>query len=488
MANSYLSKSLFMLGLQCPKALYLEKYRPELKTGPTESQERLFSLGADVHLIARELFPGGTEIPHEGLTFRQKIAETASMIQNRAETVYEATFSHDGVLVKADIIRRMPEGWELFEVKSSTDLKDIHLDDIAIQYYVLSGSGVPVYRASIVHIDNQYERNGALDPGKLFVRRDVTALVRDRQPDVSRQLQEMRQMLGDRVPDIDIGEQCGNPYECGFREHCWGHVPEYSVFDLGGSRSTMFELYRQGMVRLEDIPPDALPAKQRFVRDAYIARSELFDRDQVGEFLDSLWYPLYFLDFETFSLPVPPFDGTRPYQHIPYQYSLHCLASRESELEHAEFLALPGVDPRRELAEHLVSCIPRGACILAYNAPYEARILKELCDWLPGKRAEISRIVENLRDLAVPFRQRLVYRWEMMGSYSQKAVLPSLVPTMSYDDLEVRNGEMATDAYFRMCACHDEQEMAAIRQALLRYCRTDTLGMVELVNKLRERV
>jgi hypothetical protein len=250
-------------------------------------------------------------------------------------------------------------------------------------------------------------------------------------------------MLRGRVPDTDIGGQCGNPYECGFGERCWEHIPEYSVFDPGGSRSTMFELYKGGMVRLEDIPPDALSARQRFVLDAYAARSVLFDREQAGEFPGSLWYPLCFLDFETFSVPVPLFDGARPYQRIPYQYSLRYPAGRESELQHAEFLAMPGADSGKDLVEHLLSRIPKGACVLAYNAPYEARILKELSGWLPGMRPEIPGIAENLRDLAAPFRQRLAYHWEMTGSYSRKAVLPSLVPSMGYDGLEIRNGGMA---------------------------------------------
>ena len=250
----------------------------------------------------------------------------------------------------------------------------------------------------------------------------------------------------------------------------------------------MFELYKRGMVRLEDIPPDALSAKQRFVLDAYAARSELFDREQAKEFLDSLWYPLCFLDFETFSVPVPPFDGARPYRHIPYQYPLHYPAGRESELQHAEFLAMPGADPGKDLAEDLLSRIPKGACVLAYMRRTRRGSSRRLSDWLPGMRAEIPGIAGNLRDLAAPFRQRPAYHWEMTGSYSWKAVLPSLVCSMGYGGLEIRNGGMAANAYFRMCAAHDRREIAAIRQALFRYCRMDTLGMVELVRKLRGRI
>ena len=287
------------------------------------------------------------------------------------------------------------------------------------------------------------------------------------------------------VPAIDIGEQCDDPYECDFMGHCWQHIPEDSVFTLKRRGVNKFDLYRQGIVRLEQIPPDVLNDVQRMQVEFFLEKKETVNREAVREFLDSLWYPLYFLDFETFMSAVPPFDGTRPYQQIPYQYSIHFLVREGAELHHREFLAEPNVDPREELAGMLVAEIPDDACVLAYNASFETRILKGLAERLPQYAGTIESIVSNMRDLMAPFRRRDVYHWQMKGSHSQKAVLPALVPDLSYEGMEVADGEMAMNAYWAMCAAEDPSEVRRIRTSLLEYCKLDTLGMVRLLEKLR---
>ncbi len=481
----HLSKSLFIRGLQCHKSLYLDRYHPELRTAASVSQERVFQFGHDVGSLAHDLFPGGIEIPHEELTHEEKIQKTAAEIRDGTKTLYEATFSHDDVLVKADILNRVENGWNLYEVKASTGLKEVYLNDIAVQYYVIAGSGLPLSRAFLVHINNRYVRKGSIDVTQLFVFEDVTEAVKARQASVVEALGVMRRALKGTLPEIDIGPHCNDPYPCDFIDHCWKHIPEYSVFDLKGSTAKLFDLYNRGLVRLEDIPPDMVSGSRRMVLEAFLHKKEFANGERIGDFLDSLWYPLYFLDFETFAVPVPPCDGTRPYQHVPYQYSLHYLVNEQAELCHREFLAEPNIDPRRELAERLVAEIPDNACILAFNAPYEARILQELAEYLPEYAEKIEKMCNNIQDLAVPFRKKDVYHWRMMGSYSQKAVLPALVPDLSYEGLEVADGGMAMEAYFRMCGCRDPVELDKIRKDLLDYCRTDTLGMVKILEKLR---
>lgn len=292
-------------------------------------------------------------------------------------------------------------------------------------------------------------------------------------------------MLNGPMPAIDIGEWCNDPYECDFGGHCWQHIPEDSVFALKGKGVDQFDLYRQGIIRLEQIPLDVLNDAQRMQVEFFLEKKEMVNRDAVREFLDSIWYPLYFLDFETFKSPIPPFDGTRPYQQIPYQYSIHFLEREGAELGHHEFLAEPNVDPREELTRRLVEEIPADACVIAYNSSFEAGILKELAGWLPQYAGTIESIISNLRDLMTPFRRRDVYHWQMMGSYSQKAVLPALVPDLSYEGMEVADGGMAMDAYARMCESDDPAEIEKIRKALLEYCGLDTMGMVRILERLR---
>lgn len=483
--GTYLSKSLYIRGLQCHKSLYLDRYQPELRDKVSERKRVLFVGGTEVGLLTRESFPGGVEVPYEGLSLREQLNMTASEVRKGTKTLYEAAFSYNEVFVKVDILHKTQSGWELYEVKQSTKLEEVHVSDVALQYYVLKGSDLPISKAFLMHINNEYVRHGEIEVEKLFVIKDVTERVKVEQSFVAERLDNMRKMLNGPMPDIDIGTWCDDPYECDFKGSCWQHIPEDSVFTLKRKGVNPFDLYRQGIIRLDQIPIGVLNDAQRMQAQFYLEKKESVNTDAVQEFLNLLWYPLYFLDFETFLSPIPPFEGTRPYQQIPYQYSIHFLEHDGAALAHLEFLAQPNVDPREELTRRLLSEIPNDACVLAYNSSFEVRILKELAEWLPQYACKIERIVSNMRDLMAPFRSRDVYHWQMKGSYSQKAVLPALVPNLSYEGMEVADGEMAMEAYLAMGRAKDPAEVRRIRTSLLEYCKLDTLGMVRLLEKLR---
>jgi hypothetical protein len=482
----YLSKSLVMKGLRCHKSLYLHKFHPELRDEVSEAQEALFQSGHEVGTYARQLFPGGFEVPYEDLSLEEQLNMTKREIKCGARILYEPAFSYDNVFVKADILRKARQGWELYEVKGSTGRKEVYLDDVAVQYYVLKGAGIRISKASAVYLNKQYIRNGDIDPSALFVIDDVTKAVRDKQRFVADEIADMREALGRGVPDIDIGGHCTDPYDCDFYGHCWQHIPEYSVFNLDGrGRVKPLDLYRQGIVELKDAPKEILSKKQNIQLESFLQKKEYVNKAGLKQFLDSLWYPLYFLDFETFSCAIPTFSGTRPYQNIPHQYSLHYLKRKGARLGHREFLAEPNIDPREELAGNLVSEIPDNACVLAYHASYEIGRLKDLAVSYPRYRKKLQRIVENVRDLEIPFKKKDVYHWKMKGSSSQKYVLPALVPQLSYEEMEISNGGMAVQAYFRTCESQDQSEIEAIRKALLDYCKLDTIGMVRILERLR---
>lgn len=483
----FLSKSLFIKGVQCHKALYLHRYCPELKDPVPSSRQAIFDSGHEVGLIARELFPGGVEIPFDAGNYDSQVALTARAIADGAETIYEGAFRHGGIFVKADILHRGESGWEIYEVKSSTGMKDIYQSDVAVQFYVLNGAGIPVTQAFLIHINNQYVRHGAIDPGKIFHIEDVTGSVKKQQKAVREEITAQAAVLEGGTPAIDIGPQCRNPYDCDFIGHCWQHIPEVSVFSLKGNRKLQFSLYSQGIVSLDDVVLAELPQPQRQQVEAYKNQQVDIRRDEIEGFLDTLRYPLCFLDFETFNDAIPRYDGLRPYQHVPYQYSLHYLENESALLKHHEYLAWPGIDPRAELAEKLISEIPGNACVLAYVAGFERGILEGLAEWLPEYADAIRRIIGNMVDLAYPFKNRFLYHWQMNGSYSIKAVLPALVPELAgYSELDIRDGEMAMDAYFRMQGLTDSAEIERIRRALLAYCRLDTFAMVKILEKLRE--
>jgi hypothetical protein len=483
---SCLSKSQFIRGLQCPKSLYLYKTRPDLKDPVSPSQEAIFQSGTDVGIVAQGLFPGGKLIPYDGLSLNDQLKLTQTEIAAGTKVLYEPAFQFDQIFIKADILRKAGDEWDLYEVKWSTGVKEVYLNDITLQYSVLKNSGLPVRKAYLVYINNQFVRNGVLDLDQLFLFEDLTPMAIERQGLIRDEIRRLRETLFEGLPVTDIGEHCNDPYPCDFQGHCWAHIPEYSVLDLAKKGVNPWGLYRQGIINLEDVPREGLSPVQALQVEAYLDQKECINAAGIRDFLDTLGYPLYFFDFETFMTAVPMYDGTRPYQQVPYQYSLHSLQGEHSDLAHAEFLAEPNVDPRRPLVEQLVRDIPDNACVLAYNASFEKTVLSQLADWFPEYRGKLETIINNLRDLAAPFRNRDCYHWRMKGSYSQKMVLPALVPEMSYQGLEIRDGGMAMEGYFRMCEGGDPAEVEKVREALLDYCRMDTLGMVRLYGKLNE--
>ncbi|MGB5197504.1 MAG: DUF2779 domain-containing protein [Candidatus Deferrimicrobium sp.] len=483
--TGYLSKSLYMRGLQCHKSLYLDRHRPELRAAPSPELEALWKSGHEVGDFAHMLFPGGVVVPFDRLTKDEQLSKTREEIDRGTKAIYEATFSFNDVFVKADIIVRNRGCRDLYEVKSSTSVKEHYWDDVAVQYYVLSGCGLPMNKAYLVHINNGYVRQGDIVPEELFVLQDITGVVKEKQADIPDTLAEMRAMLRDEMPKIDIGPHCSDPYDCDFMDFCWRHVPEHSVFSLRGRGIDQWDLYRQGVIKLQDVPLDSLNLMQRMQVEYYLDKKSHADPAKIREFLKKVRYPACFLDFETFGSGIPLFDGTRPYQQVPFQYSLHRIDAEGGDVRHFEYLAQPGVDPRVEIAEKLVGEIPFGACVIAYNMAFERRVLRELGDFLRNLRKRLNAVAEGMIDLMEPFKRRDIYHWRMNGSYSLKSVLPVLVPGMTYEGLEISDGAMAPEAYFTMEAVADPADLARLRKALLEYCKQDTLALVRLLEKMR---
>jgi len=482
----YLSKSHFIRGLQCHKSLYLNKYYPELKDAIPPSREAVFKAGIQVGIFAQGLFPDGLNIPYGPDSFEKQIKLTREAIDKGIETIYEASFRHDGVFVKIDILHKGKSGWEIYEVKSSTSLKDIYIPDAAVQYYVAKGAGLEVSGVFLIHVNNRYVRKGDIEVEKLFTINDVTYEVARMQDMVEGEIAAQKIMLKGGIPKTDIGQYCREPYDCDFIGHCWRHIPDDSVFEIKGSRSFPFTLYKNGIVHMKDVPVYMLSHNQIIQVEAAIEKKTFASKESIRDFVDALWYPQCFLDFETFSSPIPPLDGTRPYQQIPYQYSLHIIEDEGSEPVHHEYLAYPKKDPRRELISKLLSEIPEGACVIAYVADFEKGVLNDLAEYFPEFKPRIRAITEGMVDLALPFQKRYLYDWRFKGSYSLKVILPVIVPDLSYAGMEIHDGGVAMQAYEKLHASVDPLETQRIRKALLEYCRLDTWAMVRIVKKLKE--
>jgi hypothetical protein len=300
----------------------------------------------------------------------------------------------------------------------------------------------------------------------------------------------MRNILKKDEPDINIGTHCILPYECDFKDHCWAPLPENSIFEISGmQKKKKFNLYNKGITQIQNIPEHfPLTDKQKIQFNATAHNQDHIDKEKLQEFLNKLYYPLYFLDFESLQIPIPRFRNSHPYQQIPFQYSVHWLNNPAAVLGHNEFLAIEGKDPRKLLAKSLIKHIPGNACILSYNAGFEKSIIKTLADLFPWLKTRLMKIHDNTQDLIVPFEKYYLYTKDMHGSHSIKKVLPALIPEIDYADLKISDGETATRIYETLHTMQDESKKAAIKSDLLKYCKLDTYAMVRIVEKIRELV
>ena len=380
MSNNFLSKSLYVRGLQCPKSLWLKKYKRDVLDQNTDPA--VFETGNIVGELACELFGGGKRIKFDGSSFDEKIAQTENFIKNGEKAIYEATFCFDEILVMVDILQVVDGKLVINEVKSSTSLSDAYIDDASIQYYVVSSLGYEVERVNVIHICKQYIRGEKLELDKLFTVNDVTDQILSMQSEVAKNIKKLKETINDDVePNLDIGVHCFKPYECDGMNYCWREqrkIPDgTSVFNIAKiNKQKATDIYRGGMVNIADIKDiDAFNANQQIQIKAQINGEEFIDKAGIREFLDTLSYPLYHLDFETFQQAVPEFIGLRPYEQIPFQFSIH-KDDGKGNLEHFEFLAEAGADPRYELALNLIKFIPQDACVLAYHASFEKGVIQ----------------------------------------------------------------------------------------------------------------
>jgi len=484
-----ISKSKFVAGCQCLKRLYLQVHEPGLTAEPDAAADAIIEQGREVGLLARKLFPGGIEVCSTGLD--QAIRTTRELVANHAvPAIFEGVFEHDGVLVRVDVLQRCKdERWRLIEVKSTTDVKDHHLEDVAIQHRVVSRSGVDLAASCLAHVSRDYVyEGGTIDASRFFRIRNLTRQVEKLQPELTVQLRsEIRVLAMPEAPNIPAGRQCSDPFTCEFFDHCNPPIPEDHILRLPRIHaSTVAKLVALGVQSIHEIP-EHYPLTERLRRAcASVQMGEPWYSPEIGEELCKLKYPLYFADFETVNPALPRFARMRPYDQIPFQWSVHVQREPGAAPEHFEFLMTDTSDPRRAFISTLCDALGDRGSIVVYHQQFESQRLSELASWLPEFSGRINKIQRRLWDL-LPIVRDHVYHPEFAGSYSLKSVLPALVPEMTYEGMEVGDGQAAGLAWESLVSddcCETGRQRK--RKALLEYCCQDTLGMVKLVELLRQ--
>jgi hypothetical protein len=485
----YLSKSRLISAWQCPKKSYLEKFRPELAE-VTDDMEALFAAGHEVGAIARATYgtPESVEVPFDRRTSRMVEATRDLLVGGARFPIFEATFEYDGILVRVDVL--IPDGnrWRLVEVKASASVKDYHVLDCAIQEWVLRNAGIALTSISVAHVDNRFVYHGDGNYEGLLAEHDLTEDVKTVDPRVEDLVATARNAISGGVPNVTVGVHCSKPYDCAFANHCWPADTRYPVAGLKGSKARLGEYVAAGCRDIRDVPAEDITAETqlRIHRVTCEGRAEVLEgaRDAVS----ALPHPRYYLDFETIAPAVPFWAGTRPYQKLPVQWSCHIDDGSGDgsyqAMRHEEFLDLSGRPPIRKLAEALIRCLGDAGPVLMYTT-YEEQVIRGLGEMFPDLAGDLKKIIDRLIDLH-PVVKYHYYHPDMLGSWSIKAVLPTINPGMDYKKLEgIREGTAASCGFLEAIdPTTDMLRKLELEEQLLRYCRFDTEAMVEIVRFL----
>lgn len=487
MIKHTLSKSTFMYGCQCPKRLFLHKFKPELCNAEDENQQAIFAAGTNVGLLAQGLFPGGEDAsPPDTFSYQKSVEKTKQLIEAGATVIYEAAFQFDAVLCALDVLVKKKSKWYAYEVKGSTTIKPQYIQDASLQYFVITNSGLKLEDIAIVYLNNEYERIGDLNVNQLFNIDSIHDAVLEEQQFVQEKIVELKVILNSKKePVVGIGPHCFEPYACNFTEHCWKDFPkENNIFSL--SYGPGWKLYDEGFKHLNDIPDGySLASRPALQLNHYRTGKTSIDKETISGFLEEFQYPLFFFDFETIMPSVPEFDHSRPYQQLPFQFSLHIKHKPNSELEHYSFLGDGITDPREAIIKEMIKLLGNKGSIIGWNASFEKTCIKKLILDFPKYEKQLSSINNRWIDLMKPFQSRWYYHPDFKGSASIKNVLPVMVPELSYADLDIQEGGTASLVYSQL----KDQDVATQiiqRNHLLEYCKLDTLAMVKIFEELKD--
>ena len=491
-----LSKSKLMAYRQCPKRVWLEVHQPKLRADNAATQAS-FDVGHQVGEIAQQLYDPkgkGTLIEPFVEGFNVALARSLTLLDT-ARPIFEAGFAAEGAMAFADVMlpvkakantkANTPQSWRMVEVKSSTSVKDYHREDIAVQAYVARAAGVPLAAIALAHIDSSWVYPGEGDYQGLLVENDLTDEAFARSAEVQSWISAAHRIVAKRkAPEIATGKQCREPYACGFLAHCQSQEPqaEQPIEWLPGrlSNGLMTQIEQEGIRELRDVPDHLLNARQQRVKQVTLTNKAYFDQASAAQALAAHKLPAYFLDFETIFFAVPIWKDTRPFQQIPFQFSLQRL-TRTGKLTEQAFIDLSGKDPSKAFAQALIAACGERGPIFVYNAGFETARIRELAERFPRLAKALLALNERVVDL-LPIAREHYYHPSQQGSWSIKAVLPALCPDLRYDDLVgVQDGGMAMSAFVEALAPQTSAaRKAEIKRQLLDYCKLDTYAMVRL--------
>lgn len=484
-----LSKTKLLRGYRCSKNIYLTIHEPKLEVPIAPDMQALFDQGNVVGEESRKRFPGGVLIDNKPWDFFGSLKRTRELLAEGVETIYEAAFEHKGCYARADIIQysAVSQKWKMYEVKSSTKLKPEHIDDIALQSWIMTNAGLDLEEINLLHLNRE-----CIYPNldNLFHAENITEQVFSSLDHIEPRLNDIFSIIKrSSVPDVDIGSHCLAPNECGFKNHCWQEksIPELGVFNLPQIKDKKWELYAQGIISLDDTRLSGLTSLQERVVEVFKSKKRHINSDGIKEAVAGWKFPLVFLDFETINPAIPRYDGCGPYKQVPFQFSVHTLDSIDSELKHIEFLHSTKDDPRPSLIPALIQACEGEGSVVAYYGKFESDRIAELIEFSPEHQTKLQAIIDRIVD-PLPIIRENVYDNEFRGSFSLKYVAPAILGNEhSYQGMDVADGSAAQRAFEELISEDTSPDRKQeLKDGMLAYCKKDTLVMVELVKWLYE--
>ncbi|MBM3708142.1 MAG: DUF2779 domain-containing protein [Actinobacteria bacterium] len=521
-AKKLISKSAYLIYKQCPKYLWCYINSRESIPQPDLRTQFNFKLGHIIGELAKRRYKDGIEVGYHS-DIDKNFKRTQELLK-LGKPLFEAGFFYKDIYCdlysRADVlvpVEKLGEGnwlYDIVEVKSSASVKDINLYDMAFQKYCYQKAGLNIRKCYLMHINNQYIRGGYLDVKGLFVESEITEEVDKKCIHIKNDLKQIAKIIyNESCPEIGVGKFCDSPFNCPLKEKCWEHVDDKSIFYLYSvTEKTIKRLSECGIEFINDIPENfsGISYKQQIQIKSVKNSCAHIKREEISRYLKRFSYPVYFLDFETFASPVPLINGTRPYQNIPFQFSLHVLKKRGGRPEHYSYLASGECDPRQELLSHLNDKLGNlegiEASFVVYNQSFEKAILKELACAYPEHSDWLNSIIDRVVDLYEPFKNFHYYNADQKGSASVKKVLPALTGK-SYDAMEISNGDIASLSFLSRSKLwknfiasqnlnnskeveqdelDEEKEIERVRKSLEEYCKLDTEGLIYILRELEK--
>src|SRR3989338_4165346 len=483
----FLSKTKYLKGLQCPKLLWYEYNRKEAFPEVDAATQAIMDQGKVVGELAQTLFPDGIRIQRDYDPVKQteKSLEAAKL----RKSLFEAGFVFKQAYALADILNPVTkDAWDLIEVKTSTGIKDEYYSDVAFQKYTYEGAGLKIRKCYLMYINNQYVRKGKIEPERLFATEDVTKQSDGLIPEIEENMADMLEAIQKKdAPHVKVSPHCDNPRPCPLEDICWNFLPpKDDIFCLYSGTKKAYELLERGVLRITDINAEiSLSYKKNIQVSCHKTCPPHIDKKGIKDFLDTLEYPFYFLDFETINPAIPAYDNSRPFEAIPFQYSLYIIKNKDAKPEQHSYLAPGDKDPRAEILKQLKTLLYNLGSVIAYNATFEKTTLRHASEAYPEYQSWVASLEERIVDLLAPFRGFFYYHPDQAGSASLKNVLP-VMTKLSYEDMEIAEGNMASIEYCRVTVGENinEKERQRVRAALEKYCDLDTKGMIEILEEL----